>query len=240
MRPVNIVQDRDPEERPVPALPASRSRYALAFEGLEDGVHSAALGANHTEDTPHDSHLVLINEQPVARLVEFETVLYAGTGHDLTLPGLLELASPTTLTYLRPLVLAELVQDAVRELALGTIVSPVVEGADLRPVLLKLPPQQVMVGGLAGEPVAVLCQHHGGATSSHEVPHTVHTWPLKAGAALSGILLPPQGPRSLHGQRTPAGLLSVGRGSSLSGLARLWRRGRRGWPALGRGRSLKA
>src|SRR5215217_864145 len=33
----------------------------------------------------------------------------------------------------------------------------------------------------------ILCQHHGDAASSHEIPHTVHTWPLKACAALSGV-----------------------------------------------------
>ena len=40
---------------------------------------------------------------------------------------------------------------------------------------------------LAGEAVAVLGQHHGDATGSHEVPHAVHTWPLQACAALTGV-----------------------------------------------------
>jgi hypothetical protein len=44
----------------------------------------------------------------------------------LAFTGLLELASPGALAYLRPLVLAELVEDAVRELALWSIVSTIV------------------------------------------------------------------------------------------------------------------
>jgi hypothetical protein len=43
------------------------------------------------------------------------------------------------------------------------------------------------VGGFAGEPIAVLCQYHIDATSSYEIPHAVHAWPLKACAALSGV-----------------------------------------------------
>ena len=44
----------------------------------------------------------------------------------LAFTGLLELASPGALAYLRALVLAELVEDAVREFALRAVVSPVV------------------------------------------------------------------------------------------------------------------
>src|SRR5829696_3339259 len=53
-------------------------------------------------------------------------------------------------------------------------------------------------------------------------------------------LATPRGPRSLHGWRTPEGLQAVVRGSSRSELVRLWRRGRRGWPASGRGHWLRA
>ena len=63
----------------------------------------------------------------------------------------------------------------------------IVEGADLRPVLLELPAEEVVVGGLAGEAVAVLCQHHMDTSGGHKIPHAVHAWPLKAGAALSGV-----------------------------------------------------
>src|SRR5215204_2153904 len=126
MRPVNIVQDRNPEERPVPALPSSGRGDALALEGLEDSVHCVAFGADHAEDAPHDSHLVLINKQPVARPVELETVLNARACHDLTLTGLAKLPPAASLGYLGTLVLAELVEYAVRELALRSVVSPIV------------------------------------------------------------------------------------------------------------------
>ena len=55
-------------------------------------------------------------------------------------------------------------------------------------MLLELLAEQVVVGGLAGEPVPVLCQHHGDAPGGHEVAHAVHAGPLQAGAALSGVL----------------------------------------------------
>jgi hypothetical protein len=52
---------------------------------------------------------------------------------------------------------------------------------------LELPAEEVMVGRLAGDAVPVLRKHHGNAASSYEVPHVVHTWPLKGSAALSGV-----------------------------------------------------
>ena len=52
-------------------------------------------------------------------------------------------------------------------------------------MLLELPVQQVI--RLAGEPTAVLCQHYIDATTRYEVPHAVHTWPLQACAALTGV-----------------------------------------------------
>jgi hypothetical protein len=54
-------------------------------------------------------------------------------------------------------------------------------------VLLELPPQEIGIGGFAAEAVAVLSKHQGDATSRHKVAHAVHTWPLKACAALSGV-----------------------------------------------------
>jgi hypothetical protein len=54
-------------------------------------------------------------------------------------------------------------------------------------VLLEFPPQEVMVSRLAGEPIAVLCEHHSHTATRYEISHTVHTWPLKARATLSGV-----------------------------------------------------
>ncbi len=86
-----------------------------------------------------------------------------------------------------PLELGELVQDTVHQLALGGVVAPVVEGTHLSFVLLELAPQQVMVGGLAREPVPVLGEHHGEAAGGHEVAHAVHAGPLQARPALAGV-----------------------------------------------------
>jgi hypothetical protein len=54
-------------------------------------------------------------------------------------------------------------------------------------MLLELPPKQVVIGWLTREAVPVLSKHHGDTASSHEIPHTVHAGPLKAGTALSGV-----------------------------------------------------
>src|SRR5687768_3046959 len=54
-------------------------------------------------------------------------------------------------------------------------------------MLLELAPQEVGVGGFAAETVPILCEHHIDAASAHQVPHAVHTWPLKASAALAGV-----------------------------------------------------
>ena len=61
--------------------------------------------------------------------------------------------------YLGLLVLGELVEDAVRELALRAVVTTSIEGADPRPAFLTLD-GGVVVGGLAGEAVPILGQHH--------------------------------------------------------------------------------
>jgi hypothetical protein len=54
-------------------------------------------------------------------------------------------------------------------------------------VLLELTLEEVVVGGLAGEAVPVLGQHHGDAAGGHEVPHPVHAGPLQARSALAGV-----------------------------------------------------
>ena len=54
-------------------------------------------------------------------------------------------------------------------------------------MLLELAPQEVGVGGFAAETVPILSEHHRDAASAHQVSHAVHTWPLKACAALSRV-----------------------------------------------------
>ena len=145
------------------------------------------LNTDHVEDALYHRHRLCVNDAIVSGIVVPKVVRRTGSCHELTLPGLLELAPPTTLTYLRSLVLAELVEDAVRKLTLRRVVSAVVHGTDLRPVFLELPAEEVVVGRLTGEAVPVLCQHHGDVARSHQVPHTVHAGPLKACSTLSRV-----------------------------------------------------
>ena len=69
----------------------------------------------------------------------------------------------------------------------GTLVPAVVERREPGPVLGELPLEQVVVGGLAGEAVSVLGQHHGDAACGHQVPYAVHARPLQARPALAGV-----------------------------------------------------
>ena len=64
---------------------------------------------------------------------------------------------------------------------------PIVQGSDLRAVLLELPLEEVVVRGLTGEAVPVLREHHRDASSSYEVPHAVHAGALQGSAALAGV-----------------------------------------------------
>jgi hypothetical protein len=54
-------------------------------------------------------------------------------------------------------------------------------------MLLKLATKEVVIGGLAGEAVPILREHHRHPAGGHQVPHPVHAGPLEAGAALSGV-----------------------------------------------------
>jgi len=89
--------------------------------------------------------------------------------------------------YLRSLELGELVEDAVHQLTLGAVVSPVLKGAHLGPALLELPLEQVRVRRLPAEAVPVLSKHYGDAAGGHKLPHAVHSRPLEVGPALAGV-----------------------------------------------------
>src|SRR5918997_1390127 len=65
--------------------------------------------------------------------------------------------------------------------------SPRSLSAYLRPVLLELALEQVVVGGLAGEAVAVLRQHQRNSALGHEVAHPVHAGALQARPALARV-----------------------------------------------------
>src|SRR5215211_4243690 len=104
--PVSVVQDRQPEVRPIPTLTASRCGYPLALKHSVHGVHAVALDTDHAEDSSHDPHLFLVHQQAVAGGVELEAVLEAAPGHDLALAGALQLAPAAALRDLGPLVFA--------------------------------------------------------------------------------------------------------------------------------------
>src|SRR5215217_2521367 len=137
-----------------------------------------AFPTHHLKDAPNDGHLFRVHFIAFAILSVAKAVVRGMGRHDLPLLGTPQLPSPRPLRYLGPLELGELVEDAVRQLPLRAIVSPIVQSADLRSVLFELTPEEVMVGGLAGDAVPILCQHHGNAPRGHEVPHTVHAWSL--------------------------------------------------------------
>jgi hypothetical protein len=132
--------------------------------------------------------LRLIYFVAIPRVVVLESKIWRGSSKDLTLSDLPELTPSGSFRCLRTLKLRQLVEDTVGKLALRTVVAPIVEGSDLRTMLLELATEQVMLRWLAGEAVPILCQHHRDAATGHEVSYTVHTRPLKACAALAGVL----------------------------------------------------
>ena len=114
----------------------------------------------------------------VARGVELEAIVGTVDRDYLALASPPELTPPSALRYLRPLIFGELVEDAIRKLSLWGVVTPIVEGTNLGAVLLELPAKNVVIRGLTGEAVAVLCQHHRDAASGHEVAYAVHAGTL--------------------------------------------------------------
>ncbi len=154
------------------------------------------LNTDHVEDALYHRHRLCVNDVIVSGIVVPKVVCWTGSCHDLTLPGLLELAPPTTLTYLRSLVLAELVEDAVRKLTIRRVVSAVVHGTDLRPVLLELAAEEVVIGRLAD-----LSRSCASPTKTPPAATRSRTRSMPGRSRLAplcpGSLLPPPGPRSL-------------------------------------------
>jgi hypothetical protein len=96
---------------------------------------------HHLEDAPHHQHFRLVHLISVSSLVEPESEVRPGVGaHDLALHGLTELAYPCPFGNLSALHLGKLVEYTVHELALWAVVSAVVQGTYLRPVLLEFAP----------------------------------------------------------------------------------------------------
>src|SRR5829696_5937435 len=101
-------------------------RNALAFQGTRRAVEALPSATDQPEDPPDHGHVPRLHLVAVPRLVVAKTVPGRVAADDLPLSGLPELPPSATLGYLRPLELGELVEDAVSELALRAIVSPIV------------------------------------------------------------------------------------------------------------------
>src|SRR5215212_1466804 len=188
MRFVAVVEDDVAQGLGAPPSCAVWCWHLLLLEDTLDGAYREALYTDHLEDAPYDRHGLFVYYITVPVLVEIKSEGCHSARYNLALFGLPQFAPPGSLRRLCSLKLRQLVEDAVGKLTLRGVVSPVIEGAYLRPVLLELTPQEVVIGGLAGEAVPVLGEYHEHAASSDEVPHAVHAGSLKGCAALAGVL----------------------------------------------------
>jgi hypothetical protein len=136
-----ITNDAVADEGRVPPLHAAVSaiRQLDTFSGepLSYGVQGQTV-RDHDEDAPYNGHGLRVYLIAVSGIVVPEAVVDTVIGYNLSLSSLAQLATPRPLRGLRPLVLGELVKDAVSKLTLRTLISSVVEGTYLRAVLLKL------------------------------------------------------------------------------------------------------
>src|SRR5215208_4496650 len=120
----------------MPHLFAGRRGYTLSVEPRLDGLCAAPIGGE-PEYPLHHPPLWLVDHERVARLVVPKAVRWLHRRDDLALASFLEFSSPASLGELCPLVLRELVQHAIRQLALRGIVATVVKGTQLGSVLLE-------------------------------------------------------------------------------------------------------
>jgi hypothetical protein len=128
VRSVEVGEHDAPDGIVVPVFAARRGGHALAHEGLAD-AEDAAASCDVPEDARHHGHLILIHHEVVPRGVVAVAVGRGVAGYDFALAGAAQLAPAGALGGLGPLELGELVEDTVRELALGSVVSALVEGA---------------------------------------------------------------------------------------------------------------
>ena len=140
VRLVHVVEDEVANEALAPVASAARRGHALAVEDLLGTVELLAFPADHLEDAPHHGHSLGIYLVALAVCGVAEAVVGRMSRHHLAFARSLELAAPGPLGYLGALELGYLVEDAVGQVALRRVVTPVVQGADLGPVLLELSP----------------------------------------------------------------------------------------------------
>src|SRR5829696_3933450 len=186
VRSVDVVSYQPPQNSIIPQRSTLRSRYPFGIQARLYSPYGDTVRCQ-PEDLVHHPHLRLVDKQTVAGFVEAEAVRGRRPADHMSLTGSPQLPPSTSFGYLDPLVLGELVEDAVRELTLRGIVSPIVQGADLGAVFLELPLEKVVIGWFAGKAVPVLDQHHRDAPRCHQDPHAVHAWPLQARPALAGV-----------------------------------------------------
>jgi hypothetical protein len=106
---------------------------------------------------------------------------------DLSFTGFLELAAAGPLGYVLLLELRHPAPDVAHELAHRGVVARVVEGPELRGVVLEERTQVLVVPRLAADPVEVLSEHDGDSSAGDELPHPVHAGPLKRRTAVAGV-----------------------------------------------------
>src|SRR5215213_1358702 len=126
MGPVAIVEDNIAEGLCAPPLPTVWRGHPFALEDAFDGAYREFLCADHFEDAPHDRHSPFVYQVTVPALVEAKSECGCPTRDYLPLFGLPEFAPPGSLCRLRSLILRQLIQNAVRELALRALDPPIV------------------------------------------------------------------------------------------------------------------
>src|SRR5829696_1124560 len=188
VRLVAIVEDDIPYRLCIPPTPTVRRRHTIALERKRDSPERHTSFTDHAEDALDDAHAFVFHEVAVSSGVVSESARSPGAGrNDFALPGLAQPATPCSLRRFRPLELGELVEDAVGELTLRALVSPIVAGTDLRAVLLELASEDVMVGWLPRESVPILCEHHEVPAGGYQVSYPVHARTIQARSALPGV-----------------------------------------------------
>src|SRR5215203_6777348 len=210
VRSVRVVIDDLLYHAPVPLRLARGRRHSFSEQAGLYCVLAKPVRCQ-PEHLLHHCHLRLANDQSVPRFVVAEPV-GRSRHHHPSLPGLAQHATTSPLRDLCPLVLGELVEDAVGQFPLRAVVPTVIKGSNFGAVLLELPPQEVVISWLAGEAVPILRQHHRYSATSHEVPHAVHAWPLKACAALPGVLHPLEDLVTFSGGGLAEGFYLLGEG----------------------------
>jgi hypothetical protein len=124
---VDVVEDHSPQSGVGPEHVTARREDTHALQLVLNGVERRPFGSQHLEDPSHDGHPLRIHQVVVASVVVHKAVGAARARYDLPLARPPKLSPARALCSLSPLVAAELVEDAIGELALRGVVAPVVQ-----------------------------------------------------------------------------------------------------------------